>query len=496
MSIYEPNLYSQSASFTYDVLASAGVDDKGIIRNLLARYKSSLPSILDVLMSGMTPTEMVNKGYCVAPQVANAIWRTNVQPLGGTSISSKSLPGVYNVPVGCWDVTMYEDEAPETQIFFTSGTSATYGSNTITVYLSATSVNDIYPIKHFQKDQILLNFSKSMSVYARVTNVTESTHAIQVVAHAVAAFTQVSDFITVNTTERIGIVDIATDFLQGRAASGFYAPGFRRSAQIKRYVLSGKETPIEYRVIGDSERRDYEGATPQQMQIREMAMMSHVNTLAAALLWAKASTINTTSADRQSFNGLYNSISTNTAACAGGILSLTTLENMLLDTLGGTYSSSELYGFCSLRTLTLIRQLFTSLAGGSGVKFVDFKNGETGLYTARVEFCNKVLHLMPVREFQNIETRKNYDVFDATHGTAYSRIAGNLFIVDPAAVFMFVGSHPKAGLQLCTVDRNLANREDEFRLQRDMIRSWIGFGLRHEKTSGLITNIQTIDAIG
>ena len=497
MSIYDPNLYAQSASFTFDVMSGSGMQDPSILKHALARYRPSLPSILDVLMSGYTPTQLTLGNYYVTPAIANMVWQSKIQHLSGTDISENIPAGSYELPDGSVFVTMFEDETPETQFFLTSTTAASFSGGTITISISATNVNGFAPIKRFQLDQVLLNFSLSTSVYARVTTISETNNTIGVVAYAGSAFTQAADFVTSGTSERLGIVDTASDFLRSLKPSEMYAPGFKGGATPKRYYLSMKQTPIEYLQYGDVSRVDYAGDRPKEAAIRDMAFLQHYNSLAQSFIWGVQSTISTTTADRQSYAGLYNSISTNSSTLSNGVLSLSTLETMIGDTLSGTYSSSDLYGFCSTKTLQLIRKLFQSLAGGGGTSIIDYKNGQTGLSVSQITVADKTVHLMPVREFSDVGSRAAFSIASGeTHLTANANISSNLLIVDPAAVFTFVGRHPKQGRQLFSVEKNVAAPEEKYTLERDMIRSHIGFGLRHEKTSGKILNIRDIDQHG
>ena len=74
--------------------------------------------------------------------------------------------------------------------------------------------------------------------------------------------------------------------------------------------------------------------------------------------------------------------------------------------------------------------------------------------------------------------------------------ADKIFIIDPAAIFTVIGQHQERGQLLFDIEENVQNPEDTFYFQRNVIRSWLSFVLSHEKTSGIIKNVERADIVG
>lgn len=489
------NLYNQSAAKTFRSDTSSQLDPF-ILRGSRSVYRPSLPLMIEYLLMGKSPLELSSNEYITTLQEAMQQWAYNMTPLTGTNIMAAGSPGMINVlPAGNFNFTVYEDEVFEPTKFSLAAVTDT-AENKVKLTLSSTLVNGVTPIVNFHIDDLIVNFSKSASVVTRVETISTTENYVVVVPYG-ATSTIATTLITTasadgNITDTIEIVGTACDLRNGTRPSAITTPDFRAVTGISTYNVQLFQDVWEVSNTFDGQQRAFGGTVRPQLQRNKLdCMYRHLNRLSRAIIWGQAQDV-TATGDRQGWNGLYNSISTNVNTLSDGFLSLSDIDEMLVDKLGGTYSSNVLYGFCSIPTMQIIESLFNSLASNSIGSFVRYSSGMYGLEVGVIRYRGREIHLMPVADFMNFSDR----TFPDQTGTAAARYAGNLFLIDPEAVYFTVGSHQEKGAVFFNVDENIQNPEETFYLQRHAIRTLFGMCLRHQKTSGLIKNIQRADLVG
>lgn len=488
-----PNLFNDSASLTYRYDAVSGAElmvPPPIVGK--SRLRPSLAMASSLLMSGRLPTELDK--YMPSFSEAAKHWGLNMNFMKGIDLSTEGVGGKINVlPNGATQFINYEEATPERRRVFPVSTTKTISSNTITFSVSA---NDIYT---FRKETLLLNWTKSADNYAIVTDVNYTTNAVSIIAAAgTTAFSAVTDFFvsTTSTTDEIERVGTAIDlFSPSSYITDLGLRPFRSvgASGIKVYNTQLFEQPFGYEVFHDGPYKSEAGDRPRRRKVKEDAIFELMEQIESALFWGKE-ILPTANSNRSAFNGLYRSIVTNTSTVNGGALSFDDIDNVLIDQLGGTHSSNVLYGFCSFKTLTIVEQLFNALSRvpGSGCKcYTEW----SGVYQAPiniVSYRTKVIYLIPVANL-SIPTYNDRKFGNPTTVNAYGT---KLFFIDPAAVMPVIGTHAERGPLFFDIEENIQNPEQSFYGKKGMVRSYLGFALKHQVTSAIINGITSVDLQG
>jgi hypothetical protein len=482
------NLYNYSASGTYRHDAATGAElmqgPPIVGRSVL---KPALASVANIFMSGL-PATLSN--YVPSLGEAARIWDTNMVSLKGNDLSVNGVGGKINVlPTGTTQFINYEDATPERRRVYTTATTKTYGSNKVTFSVSST---DIYL---FRKETIIKNWTNSETKHGFVIDVDYTALTVQIQALAgESALTAVTDFFVSDSSldeiERIGTsIDV---FNPSSYPSDLIHRPFRDlgSSNIKVYNTQYMEDTWEVTKFHDANYRAFSGDKPRATRTAEDAVFQHFSQLESQLLWGKAFNMNNNS--RMGCNGIYNSISTNVTTVTGGGLSLDDIDTVLVDQLGGTQSSTDLIGLCSFKTLMIVEQLFANLAKSY---HCTLEKVWSGMYMAPINvisYRNRRIFLFPVSNMSQptFSTRAFGDPATvAAYGT-------KLILVDPAAVMTVTACPENNQPDLFNVEKNIEAPEETKFLSRNRISSYIGFALKHEKTSAVINGIRTADLQG
>ncbi len=485
------NLYEQSDSLAFSA-QSTGLDPY-LMRGKRSLLRPSLPYIAEILMMGRSPLDL-KPDYMVGESELMAMWDLNVKRLQGTDIDAQGSPGMINVlPANNFNYTMYEDEVPEMVRILKGTTAATYSANVITIYINTTSVNGIRPIHNLFVDDLLFNASDNgPSVLARITSVDTANDKITVEHFSGGStFTALTDFVTADTAaDQLHLAGSAHDFRNGVLPSAVRARDFRNASTVKTYQLQKFQDVWENSIVFDGKRRPFgDRDRPAAYENKQLCAYGHLRKISSSLLWSQATEV-TAASDRQSFAGINSSISSNSLALADGFLSLADIDQILIDYLGGTHSSNLLYAFCSIPTLRIIESLFNSLGAGGEALYKKYATGMYSMEISVIKYRGREVHFIPVADFMDGSDRSFPD-----QATAVNSTSANIFFVDPQAVNLVVGSHDKYGDILFHEQNNVEDPEEKFDLERHALRTFLGFSLRHEKTSAKITNVQRADLL-
>jgi len=491
MTFSNNGLYTQSGNLAFG--ASSTQMDAFLLRGSRSIYRPSLPLIIEVLMSGVSPVELGKKGYTTSMAESMKQWNLNMTQLHGNSIMADGSPGMINVlPAGNFNFTVYEDAVPEVTKFNTVSATDTGALATKIVFSAADAA-------YFSVDDLIVNWSKSATNVGRVTAVsyTDANPFISVTAYGGTAAMSTSIFMAAAgdgaAVERVEIIGSAVDLRNGTRPSARTPQDFRAVAGVSTYNLQSFEDIWDVPNTFDAPQRAFGSkANPVADRNKLEAMYKHLNKLSRHLLWGSAQNLTGTGNDRQGFAGINRSISSNVTSLADGLLSLSDIDEMLVSKLGGTYSSNILYGFCSIPTLQIVETLFNTLGSNSCGNFVKYPSGYYGMEIGVIRYRGREIHLIPVADFMNMGDRTFVD----QNTTAGANLAGNLFLVDPESIFTVVGTHAKRGTILFDVEENVQDNQESFYQSRNMLRTWMSFALRHEKTSGIIKNIRRADLLG
>lgn len=485
MSLYN---YSANGTFRHDASAGAELSNAPPIIQK-SKYRPALSSVAHLFLGGL-PGIVGNFVQDMAS--AEKTWQLNMVKLQGTSLAVPGVGGKIAVlPKGATMVTAFEEAVPERRRIYTTATTKTVvNTNYLTFEVSST---DIYL---FIKDVIVKNWSNSETKHAIVTDVNYSTNVVTVGAlTGETAFTAVTDFFVSTTSlDEIEVIGSSVDRLN---PSVYPSQVTHRpfttlvgASNIKTYNAQLFQNFWEDRNWNDADYRAYPGDRPRAERTKEEAFHAHFNQIDSALLWGKKHDL-TASSNRSGFNGLYNSITTNVSTVSGGALSLNDIDTVLVDQLGGTVSSPELYGLCSFKTMMIVESLFANLAKSYQCTMEKVWSGVYQMPINKISYRNRVIYLIPIQSMSMQEGTRTF--LNPATASAYST---KLFLVDPAAVTTFLGNGSETGTLFFNVDKNIESPEESRFLHRHRIITELGFALLHEKTSAVINGIKSADLAG
>ncbi len=493
----DQGLYESTANLAYS--ASSPLKDPLLLRGRTSVYRHALPTLAEILLNGWYPQDLLNT-YCVGPDqsMMYMVAGQGRRPqLTGTNIQRDGAPAMISrMPVDEFSYTIYEDELFEPTKFTTSSAVTITGTTTLTcAFSSAAIVGGANAVYAFQLDDLVINHSVSSSLLCRVSAVSYTDNTISLVAYSGSALTAPTDFFSgTEVTDKLEIVGNATDLRNSTLPSSRYDRGFRvDGVTVKTHYLQEFTEVWQDDVRFDGKLRFTGDQTNPKMQRRRLdTYYKHLQAISRALIWGKAKAP-TSGVDRTSFGGLYESITTNTTACQGGVLTLRDLDEMLIDKLGSTVSSRVLYGFCSMPVLIELENLFGAMASRGNSYYERFEKGFYGNNRLGVIKSHGFeIHLVPLADFDNQGLRTMANLDDA----ADRRMAGNLFLVDPEAMFLVTGSHPTLGEMMFNLESGIENNEERYKFSKHALRTTLGFALHHQKTSGIITGIRYADSLG
>lgn len=480
--------YDESNNLGYGLSSKR---DPQILKGRRSIYRPSLYDFADLFLSGIPQAQLGEFANPIQEQMAR--WGLSFNFLRGSSIQSEDGgAGMINVlPLGSMQYHVYEDAVPEVAKFITTATTKTYSSNAITFELSATDAAFV------KVDDIIVNWSNSESKRARVTVVSGQSITVVAFGNSAAAFTGVTDFFTGTTDlEFIHIIGSSRD---PRNPSTFYNSlaykEFNDTTTQKTYNIQTLEDYWEERHIMDGNLRTYAGNRPMSSKNKREAFLQHKKKLSGACLFGKAQDV-TASSDRSAFNGLIPSIVTNVTTCANGYLSLSDLDEMLVDKLGVRMSSREWYGLCSWQVLQVLESLFTALAKAGRADIIDYQGGVYGLTIKKVIYKGLTIHLVPISDFTYANENTQTLITPSTSTAA--ALSTKLVLVDPQAMtFVTAILNAKHNqVEFFRQIKGVENNDERDHLERNVIRTAFGFALMHEKTSGIINNIVAADISG
>jgi hypothetical protein len=419
-----------------------------------------------------------------------ARWALSFNKLSGTDIQAEGGAGMINIlPSGYMQYHLYEDYQPEVAKFYTTATTKTVSGATITFELSATDAAFV------KVDDIIVNWSNSETKRARVTVVSGQNISIVAFGNSASAFSAVTDFFTGTTDlEFVHIVGSSHDPRNPATLPNSLAyKEFTNTATQKTYNVQSFVDQWEERYIHDANIREYAGSRPMAAKNKREAFLQHKKKLSGACLFGKAQDI-TASSDRSAFNGLIPSITTNITTCSNGYISLSDIDEMLVDKLGVRMSSREWYGLCSWQVFQVLEALFNAVAKAGGAEVIRYESGFYAMPITKVVYRGLSLHLIPLADLTYASEATQTLITPASTGTG---LATKLILVDPEAM-KFVVAQPKVNgkPEFFLPEMNVENNDEKYILSRHLIRSSIGFALMHEKTSGIINNILRADISG
>lgn len=497
---------SGQLSFRTDANAATGAYLPDVLDGKRSFLKRSLPTILDYLMPGAALPELISAGYLQSLETTLGTWNMMFKELPGTNVDAPGSPGMISVlPKDRIQYTMYEDEVPEFTRITTGATSNFVTGGVLNVYLSATTQQGYLPVQLLQYGDLLTNWSLAANStglrVARVVGIDTANSSIVVASYDGTTFSAETDFTTGFgvVTDQLEIIGNASDIEFQSALntpSSMKKKPFRRvesTSNIKTYYTQKFEDLVEVPTVIDGPQRPFGGLmNPQATRNKLEAMMAHREKISRSLLWGRANANITSTATNPTFNGLNSSITTNITTLGDGALSIADIDEMLVDKLGGTHSSNVLYGFCSIKTLQMIESLFNSLASRSAGTFVKYNEGRYSMEMNVLRYRGFEVFLFPIADMMNSGARTFID-----QTTSVGRVqAGSIFFVDPAAYHIVTGQHHERGVVLFNYEKNVELPEEKWYLQRHVLRSQLGFCLRHEKTSGVIKGVQYADLLG
>jgi hypothetical protein len=490
------NLYNVSNALNFGI-DTGNVTDPFLLRGKTALKSGVFPYLAELLLTGRLPNEAA---IVKAPTFGDLAmyWGLSVdKPGNGKSVDIQGAPSMMTVlPAEYSYFQTYEMSRAEYTQTTVAASAMAYSSGTVTFYVAATSdAGGMYPVDRFQIGDIIKNWSHTAFQRSRfrVTAVSIADNSVTVVAYGnTAAVTQIIDVFSADATaDRIQIVGNANDKRNSALPSARVSRRMRTAHTVKRYYMQTFETMWEEGNVADPSRH-YLGniARPEAYMNSADALHAMVEKISGAFLWGTSSTVAATS-DMSGFQGIDETIVTNVTTLSDGLLSFSVLDKVFTEQLGMQAQSRDLYGFCSPNVLLLIENLFNSLANQNCVSKINPEDGMYKFPITRVRYRNFTLNLMPLADF--INTGNAMEDLSTTVGV---RRAGNLYIVDPAALHVVVGSHMTRGPVFFSVDKNVETKEENYYFSRHALRTSLGFCLRHEWTSAVIKNIQGVDILG
>lgn len=480
------SFYNASNSLGFGMTgANAGLQ-KPYVAEGSYRLKPCFSSIFAKLsMGGVDPFRSVLSKYEQTMEEAVRRWALNMKELKGMDLTHDST-GIKNMlilPYSTARYHWYEDGAKEFRTVTVAATTKTIAGNVITFYVAAA---DIYK---FNVQEVIANFSNSETKRAIVTSVNTSTNAVTIEAtgNGAAAFTAVTDFF-VGTTS----LDVL-DLLKGgyaynsSANSGISRNKVPYDAPTVKYGETQlmKETFQEYPYFDENFKGDT-AKNPQSQQEFEFAVARLIKQTSSTVLWGRKKDI-TSAQNYANFSGLDESI-TNSVTCSDGNLSISDIDQVLVDTLGNTHGSNVKYGFGSMPTLSHIETIINTAGVQAGIKMTKYETGEIGNAINVLSYRGNEIVLFPVSDFHDEGNRSFYDQ-TTTYG---ANKAGKLFIVDPACPKFVFGRRSDDGLpEIMRTFKDVNTREDQINVgKKHEIRNNMGFALVQPELCAKITNIQ------
>lgn len=469
--------------------ANAGLQQPQFRRGSV-RLKESFSSIFNILASGGgNPLNALYGVNASSIQEASQRWELNLANLSGMSLHDDgSDKSVMILPTSTPTYTWFVYQTPETTQFTTLGstTNQTHSGTTVTFAVSTTDV------LNFNVGDVLINFSNSETKAGRVSAVDTATGVVSVVAHGDGAsdFSAVTDFFVGAATNDL-IQKVANTQSVNRStnlAADKNVPGYIKST-VKTASLQLIDEKWEEPKFFDQDFRETSDKNPQAQQAAEHAALRLISNMGQAILWNRKQDY-ASGQNYATFSGLNEQITTNRITASSGLLSISDLDEMLVDKLGNTAGSKEYYGFCSFATLQYIEGLFNSLGAESNVIIDKLGQGVMANPINRISYRGNAIYLFPVSEFHNQGARTFMDQ-TSTEG---ARRAGKLFIVDPSTPKIILGRDSAGQVEFMKVYKDINERKEQIHKGKThAIQSLVGFCLTEESRCGVIENIQGYD---
>lgn len=475
-------MYTETDSLNYGLTSQR---DPLIIKGRSALYKPAFFDFADLMLTGIPASfgEFANDMSSIIKR-----WSINMVRLQGTDISAPDAQGMIKVlPNGHSQYHLYEDSIPETTRVTTVATTKTIASPpTIVFSLSAAEA------KKVQENDLIINWSNSETKVARVTSVNGTLISIVAWGNGASAFSAVTDFFV--STTSLDFIQIISSVFDPRNPSTFPASRiyeeFADTSVMKTYNTQLIEDHWMKVKVADTGLRAYGGMSPKTAKNRRTCFLRHKKKLSGACLWGQVQDV-TASSNQSSFKGLNASIVTNVTTLSDGALSLSDLDNILVDQIGARMGSNELYALGSFQTTQIVESLFNSLVATNQADVIQYESGFYSITLTKVRYKGMTIHLIPLADFTyDNENAQSFPILGASNGTAWAQ---KLFIVDPAAINIVLGSVNDGSPLFFTEELGVQDNDETFYFEKNVLRSNVSFALLHEKTSAKIEGIRTAD---
>ncbi len=482
------NFFNDSNSLGFGI-SSGKLDGSKSYRPGSTNLKRAFASFANIIMMGRIPKMAELDKLGLTPEAAANYWALNSALMpAGISINEPGTPSqnILVLDKGVVNYTVYEDATPEARRFATTATTKTFSGGTIS-FTVGSGIG-----QRFNVDDQVINWSNSEALRGHVTAVNGD--VISIVAHGdgASAFSAVTSFFvsttSLDTIERmVGATDYLTPTV-GTASLNYISD--RTPTTVVYNTSLTRDLWIEPQMgVMRGEYRFRPGQEGISGLSKEEAYINHMEKLSSGFLWSKKQSV-TNSSNASSFNGLDASITTNRLATTNGNLSLSDIDTVLIDMLGGTFSSQKLLGICSFHTLQIVENLLAALGASNQVQIINPTSGEYALQVSIIKYRNHEIHLFPVSDMQGTVANPRAFADQTGAGVGY---ADKLFLINPESPKVLLTQDGEGTPMLFSEKKDLQENQETPFLKKHGLFTSASFALFNEATCAVITGIQSAD---